>query len=49
MHKAKLEYEVEELFIDRLDGMDYGYIDLKNYDDVCNNFRKQFYKLKVLW
>ncbi len=39
------EYEVESLYIDRLDEMGYDYIDLKNYDDVCANFRKQFCKL----
>lgn len=47
MPKAKSEYEVEELYIDRLDDMGYEYIDLKNYDDVCSNFRKQFCKLNA--
>lgn len=45
MSKARSEYEVEELYIDRLDDMGYEYIELKNYDDVCANFRKQFCKL----
>ena len=45
MPKAMSEYEVESLYIDRLDEMGYDYIDLKNYDDVCANFRKQFCKL----
>lgn len=45
MAKAKPEYEVEELYIDRLDEMGYDYIELKNYDDVCKNFREQFCKL----
>lgn len=45
--KAKSEYEVEELYIDRLDDMGYEYVDLKNYDDVCSNFRKQFCKLNA--
>lgn len=45
MAKAKSEYEVEELYIDRLDEMGYDYIELKNYDDVCKNFREQFCKL----
>ena len=41
MPKVMSEYEVESLYIDRLDEMGYEYIDLKNYDDVCANFRKQ--------
>lgn len=45
MSKAKSKYEVEELYIDRLDEMGYEYVALKNYDDVCFNFRKQFCKL----
>ena len=45
MPKARSEYEVESLYIDRLDEMGYEYIDLKNYDDVCSNFRTQFCKL----
>lgn len=47
MPKAKSEYEVEELYIDRLDDMGYRYVELKNYDDVCSNFRKQFCKLNA--
>ena len=47
MPKAKSEYEVEELYIDRLDDMGYEYVGLKNYDDVCSNFRKQFCKLNA--
>ena len=39
------EYEVESLYIDRLDEMGYEYVELKNYDDVCANFRKQFCRL----
>lgn len=45
MPKAKLEYEVEELYIDRLVDMGYEYVDLKDYGGVCSNFRKQFCKL----
>ena len=45
MSKAKSEYEVEELYIERLVEMGYSFISLKNYDDVCCNFRKQFCKL----
>lgn len=37
MPKAKSEYEVEELYIDRLDDMGYRYVELKNYDDVFTN------------
>lgn len=47
MPKAKSEYEIEELYIDRLDDMGYEYVNLKNYDDVCSNFRKQFCKLNA--
>lgn len=35
------EYDVETLFIDRLESIGYNYVDLKNYDDVLANFRKQ--------
>ena len=55
MPKAKSEYEVKELYIDRLDDMGYGYVDLKYYDDLCSKFRKQFcnsalgYCLRTLW
>ncbi|MCI5805009.1 MAG: type I restriction endonuclease subunit R [Clostridium sp.] len=41
MPRVKSEYEVEDLFIDRLESIGYEYIDLKNYDDVLNNFRNQ--------
>ena len=47
MPKVKSEYEVEELYIDRLNDMGYEYVDLKNYSDVCSNFRKQFCKLNA--
>ena len=45
MPKAKSEYEVESLYIDRLDDMGYEFIKLNNYNDVLNNFRKQFCKV----
>ena len=45
MPKVMSEYEVESLYIDRLDDMGYEYIELKNYNDVCDNFREQFCKL----
>ena len=47
MPKAKSEYEVEEMYIDRLDDMGYEYVEMKNYDDICSNFRKQFCKLNA--
>lgn len=45
MPKAMSEYEVENLYIDRLDDMGYTFIKLNNYDDVLDNFREQFCKL----
>lgn len=45
MPKVLSEYEVESLYIDRLDELGYEYVELKNYDDVCENFREQFCKL----
>lgn len=39
MAKVKSEYEVETLFIDRLQELGYSYIELKNYSDVIDNFR----------
>lgn len=45
MPKVKSEYQVEEIYIDRLNEMGYEYINLKNYEDVCSNFRTQFCKL----
>ncbi len=40
MPRVQSEYEVETIFIDRLQEMNYTYVDLKNYDDVveyCKN------------
>ncbi len=45
MARVKSEYEVESLFIDRLQEMDYTYIELRNYDDVVANFREQLCKV----
>lgn len=45
MPRVKSEYEVESLYIDRLIDMGYNFVPMKNYDDVCANFRKQFCKL----
>lgn len=41
MPKVKTEYEVEKLFIERLCEIGYEYIELKNYDEVLENFREQ--------
>lgn len=35
------EYDVENLFIDRLESIGYEFVDMSNYDDVVANFRKQ--------
>ncbi|MBM6855842.1 type I restriction endonuclease subunit R [Mediterraneibacter glycyrrhizinilyticus] len=41
------EYEVETLFIDRLESIGYQYIELSNYDDVLTNFREQLAKFNA--
>ncbi|MCQ2473897.1 MAG: type I restriction endonuclease subunit R [Saccharofermentans sp.] len=41
------EYKVEELFIERLKSIGYEYADLKCYEDVLKNFRKQLCKLNA--
>ena len=41
MAKVQSEYDVEIKFIERLEGIGYDYVDLKNYDDVINNFRNK--------
>lgn len=41
------EYEVESLFIDRLESIGYKYSDLANYDDVVANFRTQLAKFNA--
>lgn len=41
------EYEVEELFIKRLEGIGYEFVPLKNYDDVLHNLRTQLEKLNA--
>ena len=38
------EYEVENKFIDRLQGIGYNFIKMDSYDDVLANFRKQLAK-----
>lgn len=47
MARVKSEYEVESLYIDRLIELGYDYVQMKNYTDVCSNFRKQFCKLNA--
>ncbi len=44
MGKVQSEYEVEIKFIDKLEDIGYEYVELKNYDDVINNFREQLSK-----
>ena len=41
------EYEVETLFIDRLESIGYQYIELNNYNDVLLNFREQLAKFNA--
>ena len=41
------EYEVEDVFIDRLEGIGYKFIKLDNYDDVLANFREQLAKFNA--
>ena len=41
------EYEVEDIFIDRLEGIVYKFIKLDNYDDVLANFREQLAKFNA--
>lgn len=38
------EYDVENIFIDRLEGIGYRFIKMNSYDDVINNFRAQLAK-----
>lgn len=38
------EYEVETKFIDRLESIGYEYIEMKNYQDVLDNFKSQLIK-----
>ena len=45
MARAKSEYEVETLFIDRLQEMGYEYVPMTTYEDVISNFREQLCKL----
>lgn len=41
MAHVKSEYEVESMFLDRLQEMGYGLISMSSYDDVVRNFREK--------
>ncbi len=41
------EYEVEEMFINKLESIGYDYVDLRNYADVLDNFKTQLCKLNA--
>ena len=47
MSRVVSEYEVENLLIDRLESISYNYIELKNYDEVIENFRTQLAKFNA--
>ena len=41
------EYEIEDIFIDCLEGIGYKFIKLNNYDEVLANFREQLAKFNA--
>lgn len=41
------EYDVENLFIDRLESIGYQFVEMANYDDVLANFREQLTKFNA--
>ena len=41
------EYEVENIFIERLESIGYQFIKLDNYEDVITNFREQLAKFNA--
>ena len=41
------EYEVEEMFINKLESIGYEYIDLNNYAGLLDNFKTQLCKLNA--
>ena len=47
MSRVMSEYEVESLFIERLEIIGYKFIKLDNYDDVLDNFREQLAKFNA--
>lgn len=40
MSKVLSEYDVENLFIERLESIGYTFVKLDNYKDVISNFRE---------
>ena len=42
MAKTQSEYEVENIFIEQLESIGYPYVQMNNYNDILDNFRKQF-------
>ncbi|MCR5786399.1 MAG: type I restriction endonuclease subunit R [Acholeplasmatales bacterium] len=40
-NRAKSEYEVEDILLDRLESLGYSFVSLSNYSDLIKNFRKQ--------
>lgn len=47
MSKALSEYDVENLFIERLESIGYTFVKLDNYEDVISNFREQLAKFNA--
>ena len=47
MAKVQSEYDVEIKFIERLEGIGYEFVELKDYDEVKANFRKQLSKFNA--
>lgn len=42
MAKTQSEYEVENIFIEQLETLGYPFVQMSNYNDILDNFRKQF-------
>ena len=47
MSKVLSEYDVENLFIERLESIGYTFVKLDNYKDVISNFREQLAKFNA--
>ena len=47
MSKVLSEYDVENLFIERLESIGYTFVKLGNYEDVISNFREQLAKFNA--
>ena len=41
MAKAKSEYEVKDLLLEKLGQLGYKFVELKNYDKLLDNFLEQ--------